>query len=179
MVIALSFNVFTALGQYKIDGVTGASPMMDIQVDSGFCYDSFAVLYLYYSDSYDSYDRHFVMYGNDTTNFDDTTLVVNWPRNVICTLTNLIPDSDYKFRYRGELSSNPTESQYTEIGFMRTQAVLTDMQNPQVSLLAPLAGDTVYVSAQTVIKWSAKDNVGIASLIVYQSDDEGMTWDSF
>ncbi len=175
IMMALSFYVITVLGQNKIDGVTGATPMMNIRVDSGFCYDSFAVLFLYYSDSY---DKHFVMYGNDTTKFDDTVMVINWPRNVVCTLTNLIPDSAYNFRYRGELASNPTETQYTEIGSMRTQSVLTDTQKPIVSLLSPLAGDTVFVSAYTSIKWVANDNIGISSLVIYQSDDDGVTWDS-
>lgn len=175
VLMAILLYTLNVSGQNKIDAVTGATPNMDIRVDSGFCYDSFAVLYLYYSDSF---DKHFLMYGDDTTKFGDTAMVPNWPRNAICTLANLIPDSTYNFRYRGELASNPSESQYTSIGSMRTQSILMDTQKPSVSLLSPLAGDTVYVSANTTIKWIADDNIGISSLVIYQSDNDGVTWDS-
>lgn len=161
--------------QNIIDGVTGASPNMNTEVDSGFCYDTFAVLYIRH---HDSFDKHFMMYGLDTTMFSDSLIVPNWPYSQICTLSNLTPSTSYYFRYRGELISNTAEEQYTKVGIMETQSVFQDTRNPSITLLSPSSGDSIIAGINTVIKWESSDNVGVVRVDILQSSDEGSGWDT-
>ncbi len=89
----------------RIDGFTSASTMgtNQIQVDSGVVYDTFAILYTFFKDSYID---HFLAFGEDTASLLDTILVAPWPRNSICTLSNLKPYTEYIVQFRGELPAN-------------------------------------------------------------------------
>lgn len=89
----------------RLDAFTSASTMgtNTIRIDSGIVYDTFAIFYTFFKDSYVD---HFIAYGEDTGSLLDTTLVAPWPRTSICTLSNLKPYTEYIIQFRGELPSN-------------------------------------------------------------------------
>lgn len=100
----------------KIDAIT-ATTAKDIWIDSGYIYDSTAFIHTY---TKDSYDRHYLAYGIDSTLFTDTLPIPNFPRTAICTLSNLIPNTTYYFFFRGELISNPDKEYHSVMGEFKT-----------------------------------------------------------
>lgn len=104
----------------RIDAITSASEEKgtnNIQIDSGFAYDTFAILYTYYSDSH---DEHFLTFGLDSTKMNDTVPIALWPRTSICTLSNLLPSTTYFIQFRGQFSTNPTEENHEAWGNFTT-----------------------------------------------------------
>lgn len=103
----------------RLDGFTSASEMgtNTIQVDSGFVYDTFAILYTLYRDSY---EKHFIAFGDDTSNLLDTIPISVWPRTSICTLSNLQPYTEYTVVFRGELPTNPEQENHEAWGKFTT-----------------------------------------------------------
>ncbi len=86
-----------------IDAV--ASATMNISVRAGRAYDTYAILETYHKDGY---RFHFIGYGLGITDsiYPDTLMVADTPRVVICTLTDLIPNSKYNYVFRGEYPEN-------------------------------------------------------------------------
>ncbi len=100
---------------YRIDAVTSSS--YNIKVNGGIAYDTYAVFETYH---FDSFDSHFLAYGFQKDMYTDTFFVVDFPFTNTCTLTNLIPDVQYYYIYRGELIKNPIEENHTVEGNFRT-----------------------------------------------------------
>lgn len=104
----------------RFDAITSASEHMGtnrIQIDSGFVYDTFAILYTYYSDSH---DEHFLAWGPDSTKMMDTLPIPLWPRSAVCTLSNLKPYTNYSIVFRGQFSKDPVKENHAAWGSFTT-----------------------------------------------------------
>ena len=97
----------------EIDAFTSASG--DIRVTVGKAHYTIAVLETYHKDSF---TRHYVQYGTER-NYSETLIVADTPRVVICTLTNLEPNTEYDFEYIGDWPDNPSEN-HKAVGTFKT-----------------------------------------------------------
>lgn len=104
---------------YLIDAVTSASN--EIRVDSGKAYYNRTILNTYKKDSYID---HFVTYGiNNSTKdtvYSDTVILASFPRNIPCTLSNLLPNTNYNYMFIGYLPSNPKKEIHGVMGGFTT-----------------------------------------------------------
>ncbi len=66
----------------------------------------------------------------------------------------------------------------TGSGFVDTyyNSGTADLTPPQVAVVAPAGGDSLYVGSQKVIRWIATDNVGVDSVNIYYSTNGGVTF---
>lgn len=105
----------------RVDAITSATKMdsIPLRIDSGFVYDTFAILHLY---SNDSFDEHYVGYGLDSASIIDSISVPNWTLNntKICTLTNLQPYTTYTVFYGSHLSWNAINENHSIWGKFTT-----------------------------------------------------------
>lgn len=125
---------------FRLDAVTSATgghggdmDTIPIWIDSGFVYDTFAILHLY---SNDGYNKHYVMYGLgnknnltialDSSEAIDSVIVPNFnfitlSNTHICTLANLQPYTTYRIVYRGEDENKTDENHFVWTSFTTTK----------------------------------------------------------
>lgn len=95
------------------------------------------------------------------------------------TLTGLSPGTTYYFRARsrdaaGNLGTSPSTPPST---FTTTSAPSAPPNlAPRVALSEPNGGEAYQVGTAHIIKWTATDDVAVASIALYYSTDGGVSW---